>query len=218
MRGLTAMLRKENVRYALTSPAFPGPLSIAPANNPGGRPVARHPYPPLDNLPERLTKEIRNRVAPDRGNVWKMLMWTPDTAPSFIDFSEAVRHHTLLSPKLRELIILRVGELCGAAYEVHHHKRIAREVGMTESQIAATRAGADTAGLDEQEKLVLAIADDLVKDKQVGEANFAKAVEVFGVRTVADIVLLAGFYTTACYFLKTFGIDIEQPSGAAKQS
>lgn len=180
--------------------------------------MARHPYPPLDNLPEHLAKEIRNRVAPDRGNVWKMLMWTPDTARSFIDFSEAVRHHTLLSSKLRELIILRVGALCGAAYEVHHHKRIAREVGMTESEIAATGVGGNVSGLDDKQRLVLAMADDLVNNKQLGESNFAKAVEAFGVRTVADIVLLAGFYITACLFLKTFGIDIERPASAKTQS
>ena len=39
--------------------------------------MARHAYPPLDNLSPRLAEELRKRIAPDRGNVWKMLMWSP---------------------------------------------------------------------------------------------------------------------------------------------
>ncbi len=173
--------------------------------------MARYAYPPLDNLPEHLAKEIRARVTPERGNVWRMLMWTQETAGPFVDLSEAVRHRTLLPPKLRQLIILRVGHLCGAAYEVHHHKRIAREVGMTESAIVASGIGSDAPGLDATQRLALDMTDDLVNRRQLSETNFAKAIEAFGVRTVADIVLLVGFYVMACGFLLSFGIDIEQP-------
>ena len=69
--------------------------------------MARHAYPPLDNLSPRLVEEMRKRVAPDRGNVWKMLMWSPGMAEALIDFNDAVRYKTSLSDSLRELIILR---------------------------------------------------------------------------------------------------------------
>ena len=99
--------------------------------------MARHAYPSLDNLSPRLAEELRKRIAADRGNVWKMLMWSPGMAEPFIDFNDAVRYKISLSDSLRELIILRVGHLCEAAYEIHHHTRISREIGMTEDLIAA---------------------------------------------------------------------------------
>ena len=176
--------------------------------------MARHPYPPTDDLSPKLKEELRKRVGPDRGNVWRMLMWSPKTAESFVDYSEAVRHGTELPPKLREFVILRVGHRCDAPYEIHAHQRIAREIGMSEAEIAAAAPGADTSGLEETERFMLAMADDLVRDKRLSETNFKKALETFGVRTTTDIILLAGFYVMACLFLNSFDIDIEQPAKA----
>jgi 4-carboxymuconolactone decarboxylase len=177
--------------------------------------MARIAYPSPDTLPQRLQQELAARVKPDRGNVWRMLMITPDTAGAFIDYSEMVRHHSLIPPKLREVIILRVGHLCEAVYEVHQHVRIAREVGLSEAQIEATAIGADAPGLSDDERFAMTMTEELVRDKGLGQATFDKAVARHGERMVADIVLLVGFYTMACMFLKSFGIDIEQSQGNA---
>jgi hypothetical protein len=59
------------------------------------------------------------------------------------------------------------------------------------------------------------MTEELVRDKGLGQATFDKAVARHGERMVADIVLLVGFYTMACMFLKSFGIDIEQSQGNA---
>ena len=66
--------------------------------------MARHAYPSLDKLSPHLAEELRKRIAPDRGNVWKMLMWSPGMAAPFIDFNDAVRYKISLSDSLRELI------------------------------------------------------------------------------------------------------------------
>ena len=50
---------------------------------------------------------------------------------SFIDFNDAVRYKISLSDSLHDLIILGVGHLCEADYEIHHHTRISREIGMS---------------------------------------------------------------------------------------
>ena len=175
--------------------------------------MARYAYPPLDKLSERLTGELAKRTGPDRGNVWKMLMWSPAMAVPFIDFNDAVRYKLTIPDSLRELIILRVGNLCNAAYEVHHHTRIGHEVGMSDELIAAAKTGPSAQGLDTTQKLALAITDDLVKEQRIGDANFARAMETFGPTTLTEIIMLAGCYVMACMFLRTFGIEIEKPQG-----
>ena len=122
--------------------------------------MARHAYPPLDNLSPRLTEELRKRTGPDRGNVWKMLMWSHGMAEAMIDFNDAVRYRISLPDSLRELIILRVGHLCDAPYEIHHHERISREIGMSEALIATPKIGAGAPGLDATQRLALAVTDD----------------------------------------------------------
>lgn len=176
--------------------------------------MPRHAYPALDNLSPRLQAELEKRVAPDRGNVWKMLMWSPAMAEPFIDFNDAVRYKISLPDDQRELVILRVGNLCEAAYEVHHHTRIAREVGMSEELIRAAAVGSSAPGLDETQKLLLDLTDDLVKDRRASDTNLAKAIEAFGPGGLTEIIMLAGCYVLACMFLRTFGIDIEQPAKA----
>lgn len=174
--------------------------------------MARIAYPPFDNLPERLKEELRKRTGPDRGNVWKMMMWSPTMAAPFTDFNDAVRYKLTISDELREIIILRVGRLCEAAYEVHHHSRIGREIGMSEELIAATAVGSSAAGLDATQKLALDMVDDLVKDKRLSDGTFAKAMDTFGPAVIMEIIMLAGCYVMACMFLKTYGIEIEKPA------
>ena len=173
--------------------------------------MARHPYPPLDNLSPRLVEEMRKRVAPDRGNVWKMLMWSPGMAEALIDFNDAVRYKTSLSDSLRELIILRVGHLCEADYEIHHHNRIAREIGMSEELIAAPKVGASAPGLDTTQQLALSLTDDLVKDRKASDNNLAQAIRVLGESGLKEMIMLVGCYVLACTLLRTWGVDIEQP-------
>jgi len=173
--------------------------------------VARHVYPSLDNLSPRLAEEARKRITPDRGNVWKMIMWSPGMAEAFIDFNDAVRYRTSLSDTLRELIILRVGHLCDAAYEIHHHTRIAREIGMSEALIAAPKAGAAAPGLDATQQLALSLTDDLVKDRRASDTNLAPAIKVFGESGLNEIIMLVGCYVLACMLLRTWGVEIEQP-------
>jgi alkylhydroperoxidase family enzyme len=42
-----------------------------------------------------------------------------------------------LSPRLREIAILRVAQVCGSEYEFAHHIRIAQQAGLTEDEIAS---------------------------------------------------------------------------------
>lgn len=176
--------------------------------------MARCDYPSLDELPEPLASEMKNRVGPGRGNIWTMLCWTPDAAKTFIDYSESIRHHNDIPAKLRELMILRVGNLCAAPYEMHHHTRIARETGLTDAELLAIAEGPGAAGLDETQRFLLEMVDELVADKRLSEPRFARANAEFGTRMVADMVLLVGFYTMACMFLNSFEIDIETPAPA----
>lgn len=173
--------------------------------------MARYAYPPIDKLTGDLSREIGERVSPGRGNVWHMLLWSPGAAEKFIAYSEEVRNRNAIPPQIRELMILRVGHLCGAPYEVHHHQRIGRSVGLSETSIAASAVGSKAAGLDGTERFALDLVDELIHDKRLSESTFNQMIEQYGVRTTEDMILMVGFYTMASMFLNSFDVDIEQP-------
>jgi hypothetical protein len=68
-------IAQREINFFLT----PGQNSSANSGNAWRTPVARHAYPLLDNS-LRLADEMRKRVAPDHGAVWKMRMWSPGMA------------------------------------------------------------------------------------------------------------------------------------------
>src|SRR2546425_711084 len=79
-------------------------------------------------------------------------------------------------PRRRELAILRTAAVTGAEYEWVQHQAIARGVGASEEQIAAVRAGElDAASLDEDDRLVLRCAEELLRNDAIGKATFAAA-------------------------------------------
>src|SRR2546425_3141046 len=74
-----------------------------------------------------------------------------------------------LDPRRRELAILRTAAVTGAEYEWVQHQAIARGVGASEEQIAAVRAGElDAASLDEDDRLVLRCAEELLRNDAIG--------------------------------------------------
>ena len=65
----------------------------------------------------------------------------------------------VLSPRLRELAILRVGQLSGSEYEFGQHIRIAGTVGISYDEMAALQDYADSDTFSELERAVLAYVD-----------------------------------------------------------
>lgn len=169
----------------------------------------------MNNLPfpdtERLAQPLKNELVQRRNlNVFRMLMHSPGAAPGFLAMTDALRHANSLPPTLREVAILRVGRRYDAPYEVHHHERIARSVGLGEAAIAAAASGTDASDLSDDERLVMDLTDELLDDHRLGDAGRRRALERFSLEQLADLVLTVGHYQQVCNFLNTFGVPIEQ--------
>lgn len=163
-------------------------------------------FPVTEQLPSALRDEVLARNAL---SVYRMVMHTPGVAPGFLALSDALRHKTSLPGNWREVAILRVGHRYQAPYELHHHERLARSVGLSEAAIAATRPGADMAALDADEQFVLALADELLDAHGLSAASREHALARMTANQLADLVLTVGFYQLVCNFLTTFGVPIE---------
>jgi len=144
-------------------------------------------------------------------NLYRMLPHAGPAAEGFLKLGGALLREGVLDPKLREIAILRVGLLSAAGYEVHQHRRIAQRVGLADAKVAALEPGADTAALDDTERLVLAYTDQLVHHVKAPDAMFAAMLERFGARELAELTLTVGFYMMVSRFLENFEVDIEPP-------
>lgn len=171
--------------------------------------MARIPYFDLADASDAYKELIGSRPPL---NLYRMLPHAGPAAEGFLHLGGALLRRSQLDAKLREIAILRVGLLSGAAYEVHQHRRVARQVGLADDKVAALEIGAGQEALDERERFVVAFTDQLVRHVKADDAMFAQAQSHFPPRELSELVLTIGFYMMVSRFLENFGVDIE-PSG-----
>jgi len=66
-----------------------------------------------------------------------------------------------LSPRLREIAILRIAQVCGSEYEFAHHIRIALQAGLNEREIASLKNFDKSECFSELDRAVVRCTDAL---------------------------------------------------------
>jgi alkylhydroperoxidase family enzyme len=142
-------------------------------------------------------------------NVMKLMAHGGKAFGAFTRLGTALLYKGKLDPILREMAIVRVGILCGAAYEVYQHKQISRDVGMPEDKLRALKVGADDPIFDATERAVLRLTDDVVKNIKASDETFAAAAALFDHQEMVELIMCIGFYVMTSAFLENFEVEIE---------
>ena len=153
------------------------------------------------------TREIlgKNRNA----NIFRMMAHSPSYFEQYCRLGGAIRNKGELDPVLRELAITRTGILCEAPYEVAAHKRIGKNVGVTDEQNAALENWQSATCFDEVQRAALAFADEIVKQRRPSDATFNAIAAKLTPGALVELQLSVGFYLMTSKFLETFGIDMQ---------
>jgi alkylhydroperoxidase family enzyme len=168
--------------------------------------MARLPYPdPTTLAPE--TQELLGKLPPL--NIFRMMGGGEGLLRAYVGLGNHLLAKSKLDPVLREIAILRVGALSNARYEVFHHERIARGLGMSESLFAAIRLGADDPALDETQRLVVRFTDDVVRNVRASDETFRPLAARLSVQELEELTVTIGYYMMTCRFLETFDVDVE---------
>lgn len=168
--------------------------------------MGRIPYYDMANASPELQDLLKAR---NPLNLYRMLPHATTIAPGFLKMGGAILRESALDPVLRELAILRVGFLSNASYEIHQHKRVARNVGMSDDKIAALENDPDSDVFSPLEKLVIRYTDDVVTNVKASTELFDSLQAQLDIRRMAELTLTIGFYMTVSRFLENFEVDIE---------
>ena len=141
-------------------------------------------------------------------NLSRALVMTRASAKPYLALGLSFRTGAL-SADTRELVILRVGAVTNAPYEIHHHVPEARAAGVSESMIDSVVSGATEFG-DRRVNVLIAFVDDLLAHIKGGGANPEPMREFFSDNEIAEVTLLVGHYVMTAMFIKTLGIVPEQ--------
>jgi alkylhydroperoxidase family enzyme len=114
-----------------------------------------------------------------------------------------------LSPRLRELAILRIGYLTQANYEWTQHVPIALRAGADQKQIDALPDWDGANVFSEQERAVLKYTDEVSQNIRVAEETFAGIREFLSEREIIELTVTIGYYGMVCRILEALQIELE---------
>jgi 4-carboxymuconolactone decarboxylase len=181
--------------------------------------MARIPYPDLTHAPE----DVRSLAAglPPL-NIFRMLPHAPTFLRGFGQLGSAILSQAAFDARLRELVILRVGQRSPAPYEWQQHVPIGRACGVSEEEIAALeRDDLHATCFSDRDRVVLRLTDELLVTPRASDATLAALRASFSDREVCEAVLTIGFYMMVARFLETTGVDLEgggaDPVGALQR-
>lgn len=168
--------------------------------------MARLPFFDREAFPAGIAELVKSRPPL---NLYRVLPHSVPTARGFLALGRAILNESALDPCLRELVILRVGALSKAAYEIHQHRRVAASVGLRAQSIAAALQEVDESCLSPFEQQVLRFTDAVVWQVKAPEFLYQPVADKLGPAGICELLHTIGFYMLVSRFLENLEVDIE---------
>lgn len=166
---------------------------------------AEAPYPP------KIAAELA-RIMP-KGVEPLVLFRTLARNPRIFEkmFAGGLLDKGALSLRQREIVIDRTTARLGCEYEWGVHIAFfAEKVGFDPEQVAATVTGpADAACWSADEQALLAVVDDLVDRRTIGEAAWTSLAAHFDETQILEAIALVGYYHTISFLCRGLELPLE---------
>jgi len=173
--------------------------------------MARIPYYDLSKASPVVADAMKDRRPL---NIYRMIAHGEQTAVSFLALGRSILTESRIDAKLRELVILRVGALCGSAYEVLQHRGIAAKAGVPAIKIEAVLAdpGTEVHGdsFGDIELAVLRFTDSVVRNVKAPEPLFRDVANAISHQELVELLMTNGFYMLASRISENLEIDNEE--------
>lgn len=108
----------------------------------------------------------------------------------------------------KELIVLRVAQRLGCAYEYAHHHHMAAELGISPQRIAAATSN-DPSAFDPRTAAVLSATDELIEDHGLSDAGWAALTAHIDADEALELAMFVGHYVMVAGVINTAGVQPE---------
>jgi 4-carboxymuconolactone decarboxylase len=164
---------------------------------------------PLIKTPENPSaREQFAKLAAGRGilNLHRMMAYAPDLMKASGDMAVAFRHESILPRALAEIVILRTAQVVDCDYEWERHLPIARDVGVTQQQIAEVGGWSHSAAFTPKDKAALKYTETIIAGGVVDDQTFAELQRHLSPHEIIALTMLVGFYVSTAIFIKALAI------------
>lgn len=168
--------------------------------------------PRLDVVDETNLTEAQRDMLGSRANlnIYRTLAHHVDLYNRWSPLGQVLLNGTSISPRHRELAMLRMGWLCQSPYEWSQHARIAKaSAGVSEAEILAIAEAPDGALWSDIDRAVMRLADELRYDAIISDATWTELRKAYSDKQVMELLFTAAQYQLVSMALNTLGIQVE---------
>jgi len=163
---------------------------------------------PLAEFEPALRRKLEELWGGEPPNLYKKLANHPEVVAAWSGFASTLRHKSRTPRALRELLILRGGQLMKSEYEWAQHLKMARKAGVSEAQIRELSSWKKSSLFDPREKAALALAE-AVTNGHVSDEVYAEAMRHFDHQDYVELSVTAAFYAMVGRMLDAMGVQLE---------
>ena len=114
-----------------------------------------------------------------------------------------------LDPKLRELVICRIGSRAHSEYELFQHTAVARTVGVTDQELTAVLAPGPVTSLSSEANLLCRVADEMNAGGPLADDTFAEFVAAYPTREAVQWMLVVAHWAAVVRMLNGLRVPLE---------
>jgi AhpD family alkylhydroperoxidase len=142
-------------------------------------------------------------------NVMRTMVRHPKLVKRWLPFTNHILYKSTLSPRDRELVILRVAWVTRCEYEWGQHVLIAGAEGLSDDEIARVAEGAEAAGWTAHEAALLRAVDELDADSFIADATWAALRQTYDEQQAMDLMMTVGNYRGLAGLLNSTGVELD---------
>jgi AhpD family alkylhydroperoxidase len=169
----------------------------------------RIPPLPRGTLPDDVRVALQGWLRPGASEVpapLDTLARHPDLARSYLVFNRHLLFESTLTPRTRELLVLRTAAICDCAFEREQHELIARREGVDDDAIARTAEGPDAPGWSPDDAALMRATDELLSNWTLSESTWQELAAALDEHQLMDLVFTVGAYALLAMAFNSFGV------------
>lgn len=159
-------------------------------------PAPRHPPPIQEGRPKAM-------------NTLGTYAHHPALARAWFTFNGHLMMATTLTLRQREILVLRVATLRKCSYEWAQHVVVARDVGLTDDEIARVTLGPDAPFWDPFEAALIRAVDELIADGAISDETWDVLAAELDTQQLMDLIFTVGAYEALSMLMRSFGLELD---------
>lgn len=159
-----------------------------------------------------------NNTMTEISHVFRLMLQHPGLFQCQIDTALQLFENGLISPRDRELAILRVAWWSRAPYEWGEHVRIAKRCEITNEEIARVQKGSSALGWNDHDRAIICGVEELLGDQMISDETWAVLRRTWNEKQLIEFPYLVGQYFLIAMLQNSLRVGLDRHNIGLRQS